>query len=476
MPISIDTPGSPGWLFWYLAGEQRKRRDRLDQLWERYEGNPPLPEAAETARDVFRKFQRKARTNFAELVVQAGLDRATLLGFRTSEEQALGGTTDLLAGSIWDDSDMPVEAGDILEFLSVMGEGYSIVGPPDRPGANPVITAEDPRDVITLHDPARPSRVLAALKLQYDEEDGYTRAYIYTLGEPDEEGGRGLAEVWVARRTATGNVLGKAIRFAPQGWDWEPDTPSVLPIDEVPVTRYRARRGLGVFETHVDILDRINHMILQRMVIATMQAFRQRAIKGLPLTDPKTGKDIDYAEIFTADPGAIWAIPATAEMWESGQVDLSPILNSVRDDVRDLAALTRTPLSYFVPDAANGSAEGASLTREGLVFRVEDLIQRAGAGHRRTMALALRYLGRDDLAASVTPLWAPVERFSLAQRYDAALKSVAAGVPWRTRMLSILQFTPAEVERMEAERLADELLRPLPPAPIEQAPRPAQQQ
>ena len=34
------------------------------------------------------------------------------------------------------------------------------------------------------------------------------------------------------------------------------------------------------FEDHFSIIDRINHMTLQRTVIATMQAFRQRGVKG----------------------------------------------------------------------------------------------------------------------------------------------------------------------------------------------------
>jgi hypothetical protein len=81
------------------------------------------------------------------------------------------------------------------------------------------------------------------------------------------------------------------------------------------------RNGVGEFEPHLDVLDRINHMILQRMVIATMQAFRQRAIKGdtedMPDKDPETGEEIDYDDIFAADPGALWRLPKVRDMWES---------------------------------------------------------------------------------------------------------------------------------------------------------------
>ena len=53
----------------------------------------------------------------------------------------------------------------------------------------------------------------------------------------------------------------------------------------------------------------------------------------------------------------------------------------------------------------------------------------------------------------------------VAERYDAASKAEAAGVPWRTRMLDILQFSPQQVDRMDAERATDALLNaPLPDA------------
>lgn len=467
MTIDIDQFGSPGWFLWRLAEEQRRRTPRLHALWERYNGNPPLPEGAENARESFSRFQKKARTNYAALSTGAPIERMGLLGFRTDQAQADTGTTDPQAGAIWAENEMQIEVGDIHEYMGVMGVGYAITGPPDDDvdPEMPFITAEDPRDVITAHDKARPSRVLAGLKITHDEETDRDRAYVYLPGK-----GGANAQLWIAQRDSGGTMIrdGHGLRISPRGWSWVGD-PQEFDGPDCPVTRYQLRHGVGDFENHVDLLDRINHMILQRMVIATMQAFRQRAVKGVPLKDPQTGQDIDYNDILTADPGAVWLLPATAELWESGQVDLTPILASVKDDVRDYAALTRTPMSYFVPDAANGSAEGASLTREGLTFKTEDWITRASAGHSRVMRLALRYAGLDTQARMVSPIWAPVERFSLAQRYDAGLKASQQGVPWRTRMISILQYTPADVERMETERLQDLLMMPAAPAPTDPA-------
>lgn len=449
----VDQPQSPGWWFKTLATEQRNRRNRLDELWKRYEGDPPLPEGAQSAKRIYQAFMKKSRTNYAELIAAAVLERMTAVGFRT----AAGGDEngDQVARRIWAANEMDVEAADIQEFMCVLGDGYSIVGPPEPGGELPVITAEDPRQVITAHDPVRQSRVRAGLKTFWDPEASEDLAYVYLPG-------RERASVRVARRPAKHSTLGPLFRFSASAWSWDDDASFELPIPDVPVVRYRNRRGVGEFEPHVDLMDRINHMILQRMVIATLQAFRQRAVKGVPVKDPKTGEPIDYEKIFSADPGALWLLPATADMWESGQVDLTPILSSVRDDAKDLATVTRTPFSYFHPDAANGSAEGASLQREGLVYKTEDRLVRAGAGHRRTMSLAFQYLG-DTVRAdplSIETLWRPVERFSLSERYDAAVKAKAAGVPWRSIMTDILQFTPDQVARMETERSDDILLTP----------------
>src|SRR4029453_13439111 len=128
---------------------------------------------------------------------------------------------------------------------------------------------------------------------------------------------------------------------------------------------FKNKYGLGEFEIHLDLLDRINKLILDRMVIATMQAFRQRGVKGRPLgypdDPPQAGELIDYSQVFTADPAAMWMLPQVAEMWESGVVDLTPILNAVKHDLEHLASVTRTPMHMLSPAGINQSAEGASL-------------------------------------------------------------------------------------------------------------------
>nr|WP_246326203.1 phage portal protein [Actinomycetospora corticicola] len=456
----VDTPESAAWWMRELSEELLERRHRIEPLWQRYCGNPPLPElgnpgATKNRRDVWRAFQRKARTNYAELIVAAPLERLTPLGFRTSAA-GTGETADIDARALrwWQANEMPIRSGDIIEWMLVMGTAYGIVGPPDPDDDQhpdvPVMTAEDPRFVITRHDSVRSSRVRAALKLFYDDEVRRDVAFLYLPGR--------VLRIERDGREGTSELGRRRFRFDARSWDVVDE--QALPDGmsrTVPVVRFENRRGLGEFEAHLDHLDRINHMLLQRIVIATLQAFRQRAVKGVPKNDPKTGEPIDYSDVFTNDPAALWLLPATADMWESGQVDLTPILTSVRDDVRDLAAVTRRPVQHFIPDQANQSAEGASASRESLVYLAEDRQVRAGAGFAAMQALGFRYVAdaqRSD-PLTIETLWRPLERFSLTERASAAVQAQTAGVPWEARMRDFLQYEPEQIEVLRAERAED---------------------
>jgi hypothetical protein len=208
-----------------------------------------------------------------------------------------------------------------------------------------------------------------------------------------------------------------------------------------------------------DLLNRIDFTVLSRVEVATLQAYRQRAVKGIPTHDA-SGDEIDYDDIFSGDPGALWHLPATAEMWESGIVDLGPLRSAIRDDVEAFAGVTRTPLYYLTPDAGDGSAEGAAMKREGLVFKVHDRLIQAGESWEQVMSLAFEFAGDEvrSRRGDMEILWQPPERFSMQERYQAAVLAKACDVPWRTIMVDVLGYGQTEVARMEAQRSSDMLL------------------
>lgn len=459
----IDTKeaGSPGWWLRRLMKDLAGRQTRLDRLDRYYRGQPDLPVGAEKQGEAFQRLLAKSRSNFAELVVEAVRERMQPAGFRTGAGGELG---DAEAWRIWQANALDADSALVHRSMLSMGLAYVIVGGVDADIGVPLITPEDPRQVITAHDPVRRRKVVAALKTFTDDVDDVDRAYLYLPG---------LVYQATKRRSsrATSTSSTSSSTFS-SGWDWVNDgTPEELPHPVVPVVEFANKADLhsapmGEFEGSIDILDRINHMLLQRLVIATLQAFRQRAVKGVPTHDEQ-GNEIDYDDIFAAGPDALWLLPPNAEMWESGQVDLSGILQGVRHDVQDLAAVTRTPLFYLTPDAAGGSAEGASLAREGLVFKTGDRLVQTGESWEQVMSHAFLFASDETRArrGDMECLWQPPERFSLAERFDAAVKARAAEVPWRTVMTEVLQLSPQQVERMELERAAELLLNPPAPTP-----------
>jgi hypothetical protein len=60
------------------ARAQLHRRQRGTSCSSLRDGNPPLPVGAEQCRGHYQAFQKKARTNFADLIVEAMLDRMAL--------------------------------------------------------------------------------------------------------------------------------------------------------------------------------------------------------------------------------------------------------------------------------------------------------------------------------------------------------------------------------------------------------------
>lgn len=456
MAIDVETYDSPGW---WLRRCQRKltaRQERLDGLFARYEGNTPLPASLREAPDTAKKFHKTARTNLAEMVVKNVTYKTKPVSIQTPNDN--GETGDAQAWEAWRRAGMLVEGPSIVRNMIVAGDGYSLVSMHKE---KPAATSEDPRQVVTIHDPVRQSEIRAGAKFFVDDDLAIAYSFLYRPGR-----------LWVAlKRGASGARQAPRGRFD-KSWEWSDDYGGAegqpLPAgfeDLMVLTRYRNDEGVGDFERHLDLFDRVDHLILQAMVVATLQAFKQRAIKvdpkDMPDSDPVTGEAISYDDVFMSSPDALWKLPATADMWESGVVDTTNIMTMVTKQIELVSAVTFTPLSMFTPEGANQSAQGATLVREGATFKVEDKQERIGAAHAQTAALIFRLANMPEIADPdrLTITFAPAERYSLAEKADASMKA-KNDVPWKTRMRKIWQFTPEEIERMESERMTDAVLFP----------------
>lgn len=412
-----------------------KEQPRLNLLEQYFDGDAPLPEGAEGQSRAYRRFQKKARLNLGQLAISAVRERMMINGFRTGAEDDDNG--DVEARRLWKFNNGDVKSADLHESMLKFGKSYAMVGFPEG-FEYPIMTIEDPRQMYCTVDPIDQSTVTGAVKVF--KEYGNSYAYFYY---PDS--------VQVFEKDGEKNI------YDHDGWILSETRTVQNPLGQIPIVKFTNAGGVGEYEPYTDIIDRVNHMTLQRMVIATTQAFRQRVLRGDFPTHDNDGNEIDYNGILESQAGALWMIPEGSDVQELGQSDMSGILQAVRADIQDFAAVTRTPMHYFHPDSASGSAEGASLSREGLVFKAEDRINRVTPGWSKVMSLMFRWLGDEERASllDLEPMWQRAERYSLAERADANAKF--QDIPFRTRMSVIGQFPPSVVEEMEVERRGEQV-------------------
>lgn len=470
--VDASEPQSPGWWMNFLAHKFverdrtydyaddpfqpyarvtrfRTRRDRLDLLWRYFIGRPPLPKLREEYQEAFQEALRKANAVYAPMAVDAMLDRMTLTGVRTGADDGPEG--DELAQKIMQVSGFAAAIKDALAYMFTMSEAYMMVVPAAAGAADrtPLITAEDPRLCIGVQDPMNPNALRAAMKLGYDEVRQRVVAWLYP----------GDGNRYQASMPSTG-WLGITVSAAGFVWDGPPvEMPELEPYGGVPIVQLPNAHGMGEYEKHLDLLDRINDTILQRIVITWYQSFRQRGligdIEGNEDDEDSPIEEIDWNDVFSASPGSLWRLPAGSSFWESAQADMTPIMGFIKADVQEFAAVTRTPLHLVTPDVATQSAEGAALMREGIVFKVKDRRDRVDPRLVLLWKMAFALAGQPKDAVQM--LWGNIESYSLVEKAQAINQT--RGVLSRERQLvDIFELTPAEAADNMQELLQDQIL------------------
>lgn len=420
-----------------LAAKLDARQPRI-ALNRRYSnGDAPMPEMGRNTKATWKSFQKKARTDMGGLVAQSVAGRIVPNGCRvgdTADSPALQA-----ARRIWRDNRLDVVFADAIWDMLSVSVGYLIAGV--REG-RPIITAERPEQVITASDPAQPWRARAALKAWRDTDSGHDFAQVWVPG------------VRQKFRRKSHNASGTLIGLV--AGDWEPDGAPETYQGGIPVFALDNFNGMAEFEPHIDVIDRINEGKLNRLTITAMQAFRQRATKGgLPDTD-EDGNDIDWARILEAAPGALWDLPEGIDIWESEQTDIRPLLEGEKSDMRDFAAVTRTPIDVFIPDGQNQSATGAANAHKGEIQKAKDRIARASAPMEAALLAGLRVLGLDE-GETLSVLFEKPEHVSLSEKTTAAVDAKAAGLSRRWIAQNILGMTPEEIAQDEADLAAEQL-------------------
>lgn len=401
---STEEPGS---VRWWLA--QGIGAISAKQTWFKIKedyvlGPQPSPSGDKRYIHALKDLQDKTQTNYVQLVVNSPVQRMRVKGFRFGDSQA-----DEEAERSWRSNEMDFKMEELLFEAAVYGEAYLLVSPAEDDSGQPIITTEHPRVAHVFPDPVNPTRSLCAIRLWKDEYENRVIAVVY-LPEATYSfiGPKNSAEL-----SLINNV---------DNYEFVISEPNL--IGEVNLIRVPWRSGCrGEADDIFSIQDRINHTVLDRLLIAKYQAYPQRWGTGVSGVNKKR-KGHQKAPF---DPGTdtLWLVPdPDAKLGQFDQADIRQLLEAIRDDVIDMATLTQTPAHYLMGKMSNVGGDTLTQAESGFVAKVRTRQRSVGWALERAMRLVFLFQGNITKAKEIDAevIWADPEVRTRAEQADAALK------------------------------------------------------
>lgn len=432
-----------------MAETLEQQRDRLlkrlddrvapiGALHRYYDGDHALPPLPEKANDDVKRLREACTLNLCQLVVDAVIERLAVQGFQFGTEGADG--TDVWR-EVWQANRLDADSDLVHVEALIARRAFVLVWPTDDGGVS--ITPESPAEVLVDYDPDNRRRRVAAIK-RFVTKDGTRESSDVTLWLPGE------VHRW--RRPSKGST-----------WELLEDESGGAPAElggEIPVVEFLASpdlRGNPHSELDrgvIDVQDRINKTVFDRLVMTEFQAFPQRWAVGIEVEVDEAGRPKQPFEIgpdkiaVNEDPGVKFG------QWDAAE--LKPLLEAIESDIHAMAAMTKTPVYYLAQAFSNVSADAIRAAEAGLVKKVERHQRHFGEAWEEVIRLALRLRG-DARAADVasTVEWANPETRTAAEDADQAVKMLSV-LP-RSEVWRRLGYSPQDRGRFEADMFADQL-------------------
>lgn len=447
-----ETPelDNPDFMLLRLGRKLRKRSGVLDEWWRYYRGRPPLPELPRKAEQAFVDFQRKSRTNFCGVIANSTVHRLRALAVTGPD-----GKPDANAARWWQLNRLDSRQKQVWRVAMAQSVGYMLVGEhPTATEANgrpsPLITAEHPRECIVERDPAT-GEPYVGIRAIHDDIDGYGYAWVF------------YDDIAYAYRTRE--------RCTPARLPWGPD--SWVPLDDgvphdllrLPLVEFARLPDLGEdpepeFAGVLDVQDRVNMGVLNRMSASRYSGFRQKWVRGHKFArkvDPATGL-ATVEQPFVPGPNSVWVSEGeNAQFGQLDATDLTGFLKEHASDVRDMLIISQTPAYYYAGDLVNISADTVAALDLMHVAKCREHTAAFGEGLEDVFALAAAQAGMPEDYTSATVRWARPEYLSPAVRADAAVKLKSVGYPLDV-IAEDMDESPERVQRIMASAAASALL------------------
>lgn len=440
--------GTDDWWLARLCDKLGAGLPRMKRLTSYRDGDALLPENQWEAatRASYRRFLERSRLHVVETIRDARTDRQHVLGFRTGAANDENG--DAVAWKQWKRNRMNLQIRSFFNDTGDYGRSYLLT---TKTPTGPVWGIRNEWNTITEQNGLRPWLTDAGVTIGYDPAAEVETAILLRPGYYRIAG----------RRTSFPTLPNDGTEWS-GGADWTwltdriitPETPDAL------IHQNRTIDGFGIYEKHLDTVDRVNEITLNGLTLIVMQSFRQRGVKGglpefYPEGHPQAGQEIDYDELFQAGPAALWMLPLNADIWESTPVDVTPIYTARREELKTLMSTTRTPQDLFDGESNNQSAKGADISREPLVFAVKSMNEQAEVPITETMAQTFALMG-DTARANLDDLeiiWGKPQPTPLAEKAEASAKAKAGGATQAYIDEEIFEMSPAQRRKAEQDRI-----------------------
>lgn len=422
------------------------RHDRVQRWEDYYAGDQDLPSGPSQHADAYRRFQELARTNLCRLCVDSMVHRLAVVGFRSGPD----GGNDAEVWDLWQQARMDARQYSLFRRALRAGRAYAIVGRDPRQPGVPRITIEDAQTVITEADPADASTTRAGLRLWHDSLEQRWFATVYTPGARHR---------YVTTGTYRDALSGEALSWMPTAWQ---QLSAESWFAEVPVIEFaNADEGetpRSEFAPGMDIQNRLNLTLMNRLTAERYSAFRQRYLlnfepdedeaTGLPIPPFNPGAD----QTFTIPPPE----PGQPEprFGDLSQTSTSDMLRGVEADMRAFAAVTITPVYYLPGDLVNISSDSIAALDAGHNAKIKQRQTAWGEQLERLLGFMADIAGLDRDLSQAELVWARPENLNLTQvaAYAQTLRNAGYPLPIVAERIG---ESPQQIDQLRAELATD---------------------
>lgn len=432
----------------------------LDRLHEYYEGESKAPYVPPRAGPELKKLVSIARTAWAGLIVDAVAERLVVDGIKAADP-----ALDAVAWGWWQANGLDARQAAVHTDALICEDTHVLVWP-GSDGAAPTIRGLDRRDSVGRTSGTDPSVLAEAV---YRWESGevemaalYDAEAAWMFARPDHRDRRPVAVVRWWRPEPDEVVVGPSDEWVPV--DVVPHGLGVCPVVRLANVPDLRGEGQSDIEPHIPAIDRITETVMGRLTAGNFSAYRQRWVSGMQLgslIDPATGQPVLGPDGKPRPAGApfqygadlLWvAEDPDAKFGDFAATDLRPIIDAVEQDIKHLAAVTRTPAHYLLGGSANPpSAEALLAAESGLASKVKRRQLDFGEAWEQVIRLAGRAAGVDAIADddSLQVVWKNTEVRSPGAVADALLKLRQVGIPLGV-LLESIGYSPQSIARIES--------------------------